>query len=146
MAKIKDFDCIAFKRVAQEKIYKQIKGMSPAEEIAWFRQKVQGGRYAELLQRIAAAAQKPDTLRCAEVMAEYGIKKGCREGGLETNPGGVYLRGIRLREEMTQEELARLTGIPRANISAMEHGRRPIGKETARKLAAALHCDYRRFL
>lgn len=65
---------------------------------------------------------------------------------LETNPGGVYLRGIRLREEMTQEDLAKLTGIPRANISAMEHGKRPIGKETAKKLAAALHCDYRRFL
>jgi len=65
---------------------------------------------------------------------------------LDTNPGGVYLRGIRLREEMRQEDLAKLTGIPRANISAMKHGKRPIGKEKAKKLAAALHCDYRRFL
>ena len=65
---------------------------------------------------------------------------------LDTNPAGVYLRGIRLREDLTQEELARLTNIPRANISAMEHGKRPIGKETAKRLAAVLHCDYRRFL
>jgi DNA-binding XRE family transcriptional regulator len=65
---------------------------------------------------------------------------------LDTNPTGVYLRGIRLREELTQEALAELTGISRSNISAMEHGKRPIGKETAKKLATALNCDYRRFL
>lgn len=65
---------------------------------------------------------------------------------LDTNPSGVYLRGIRLREDLTQEGLARLTGITRSNISAMEHGKRSIGKETAKKLAAVLNCDYRRFL
>jgi len=65
---------------------------------------------------------------------------------LDTNPAGVYLRGIRLREDLTQEALAELTGISRSNICAMEHGKRPIGKETAKKLAAALNCDYRRFL
>ncbi|MBJ6798772.1 helix-turn-helix domain-containing protein [Geomonas propionica] len=65
---------------------------------------------------------------------------------LDTNPSGVYLRGIRLREDLTQEALANLTGISRSNISAMEHGKRPIGKETAKKLAAALNCEYRRFL
>jgi DNA-binding XRE family transcriptional regulator len=65
---------------------------------------------------------------------------------LDTNPAGVYLRGIRLREGLTQEALASSTGISRANISAMEHGKRPIGKETAKRLAAVLKCDYRRFL
>jgi len=65
---------------------------------------------------------------------------------LDTNPAGVYLRGIRLRDDLTQEALAELTGISRSNISAMEHGKRPIGKETAQKLAVALNCDYRRFL
>ena len=65
---------------------------------------------------------------------------------LDTNPAGVYLRGIRLREDLTQDALAELTGISRSNISAMEHGNRPIGKETAKKLATALKCDYRRFL
>lgn len=65
---------------------------------------------------------------------------------LDTNPSGIYLRGIRLREDLTQEALAKLTGISRSNISAMEHGNRPIGKEIAKKLAAVLKCDYRRFL
>jgi len=55
---------------------------------------------------------------------------------LDTNPGGVYLRGIRLREEMTQEDLAKRTGIPRANISAKEHGK-PRGA-TLKKVAEAL--------
>ena len=65
---------------------------------------------------------------------------------LDANPSGVYLRGIRLRENLTQEALAEMTGISRSNISAMEHGNRPIGKEIAKKLATALNCDYRRFL
>ena len=39
-----------------------------------------------------------------------------------------------------------MTGIPRPHISGMERGARPIGKENARKLAAALNCDYRLFL
>jgi DNA-binding XRE family transcriptional regulator len=65
---------------------------------------------------------------------------------LDSNPSGLYLRGIRVREEMTQEGLSKITGITRSNISAMEHGKRPIGKETAKKLAAVLNCDYRRFL
>ncbi|MCM0081541.1 helix-turn-helix domain-containing protein [Geomonas sp. Red32] len=65
---------------------------------------------------------------------------------LVTNSAGVYLRGIRNREDLTQDALAQITGISRSNISAMEHGRRPIGKETAKRLAAALNCDYRRFL
>lgn len=51
MATTKEFDCISFKRAAQEKIYEQIKGMSPAEEVAWFRRKVAEGPFAELLNR-----------------------------------------------------------------------------------------------
>jgi len=54
MATTKDFDCIKFKRAAQEKIYEKIKGMTPAEEIAWFRNKVESGPYGDLWKRIAA--------------------------------------------------------------------------------------------
>jgi DNA-binding XRE family transcriptional regulator len=63
----------------------------------------------------------------------------------ETKPA-VVLRGSRGRENLTQKQLAELTGIPQRHISEMEHGKREIGKERARKLAAALHCDYRLFL
>ncbi len=65
---------------------------------------------------------------------------------LLTNPCGVYLKGIRYREELTQEQLSALTGIPRRHISEMEAGKRSIGKITAHKLADALHADYRMFL
>ena len=55
----------------------------------------------------------------------------------------AVLRGSRVKEDLTQEQLSAMTGIPRRHISEMEHGKRPIGKESARKLAAALKCDYR---
>jgi hypothetical protein len=65
---------------------------------------------------------------------------------LLTNPAGIYLKGSRYREELTQVQLAEITGIPRRHISEMESGKRTIGKESAKKLAAALHVDYRMFL
>ncbi len=65
---------------------------------------------------------------------------------LDSNPAGLYLRGVRHRESLSQERLSKLSGIPRRHISEMENGKRPIGKASARKLAAALDCDYRRFI
>ncbi len=62
------------------------------------------------------------------------------------NPVGTVLSGYRHREGFTQMELARQTGIPQRHISEMEHGKRPIGKESARKLAKALNCNYRMLL
>ena len=44
------------------------------------------------------------------------------------------------------KQLAELTGISQHHLSEMENGKRPIGKDTARKLAAALKVDYRVFL
>ena len=59
---------------------------------------------------------------------------------------GVFLAGARHREGMTQEQLAKATGIPRRHLSEMENNKRPIGKQNARKLSEALHVDPRRFL
>lgn len=58
----------------------------------------------------------------------------------------ITLAGYRYREGLTQKQLAELTGINRRHISEMEHGKRPIGKENAKKLAKVLHCDYRSLL
>lgn len=67
--------------------------------------------------------------------------------GYGENPLGMALRGARSREGLTQRELAEMTGMPQRHISEMETGKRQIGKERARKLAAALHVsDYRVFL
>jgi len=62
------------------------------------------------------------------------------------NSGGICIRGGRGKEGLTQKQLAELTGIAQHHISEMENGKRTIGKETARKLAAALSIDYRVFL
>ena len=62
------------------------------------------------------------------------------------NPPAVFLSGARYREGMTQAKLAERTGIPRRHISEMENGKRPIGKQNARKLADVLHLDPRRLL
>lgn len=59
---------------------------------------------------------------------------------------GLYLRGLRLRENYTQVKLGELIGTSPNNISAMEHGRRPIGKEVAQRLAKVFKTDYRIFL
>ena len=60
---------------------------------------------------------------------------------------GKALRIYRENAGLTQAALGeRMGGIPRQHISNMENGRRPIGKENAKRLAAALHVDYRVFL
>lgn len=77
-----------------------------------------------------------DSLSIAEAFPAYG-----------ENPLGLALRGARHREGLTQRALAEITGIPQRHISEMESGKRQIGRERARKLAAALHVpDYRVFL
>jgi plasmid maintenance system antidote protein VapI len=64
----------------------------------------------------------------------------------DTERPGRMLRAARTREDLTQMQLARLTGIPQRHLSAMEQGKRAIGKERAKKLAEVLHVDYRLFL
>jgi DNA-binding XRE family transcriptional regulator len=55
------------------------------------------------------------------------------------NSGGISIRGGRGKEGLTQKQLAELIGIAHHHLSEMENGKRPIGKETARKLASALN-------
>ena len=59
---------------------------------------------------------------------------------------GSAIRGLRLREGLTQEQLAHLLGVKRTNLSEMENGRRPIGKNMAKRLARVLKTDYKVFL
>ena len=62
-----------------------------------------------------------------------------------STPGSI-LRGLRYRDSLTQVALSKLAGIPRRHISEMENGKRPIGRQNARKLAAAFNTDPRMFL
>lgn len=59
---------------------------------------------------------------------------------------GLYLKGLRLREGYTQEQLGNLIGVSQNNISAMEHGKRSIGKNIAKRLADLFKTDYKMFL
>lgn len=52
---------------------------------------------------------------------------------------GEALKIIRELQEISQNELAKATGISQSNISALEHGTAQMGRVTAMKLAQALH-------
>ena len=86
--------------------------------------------YAETIE-----ADDERTYSVAEVFPEYQGKEQ-----------QTAIRAYRHRENLTQRQLAELTGIPQRHISEMENGKRVIGKERARVLAKVLHADYRIFL
>ena len=72
-----------------------------------------------------------------------------REGfpELEQEPSYSFtLRGARLKENMSQTELAEKTGIPQSHISQMENAKLEIGKERAKRLGEVLNIDSRLFL
>ncbi|NGX60775.1 MAG: hypothetical protein K940chlam9_00243 [Chlamydiae bacterium] len=60
--------------------------------------------------------------------------------------GGQILRGSRFKENVTQRELAEAIGVSQHHISEMENGKRPIGKEIAKRFAKFFKVDYRIFL
>jgi transcriptional regulator with XRE-family HTH domain len=53
---------------------------------------------------------------------------------------GASVRIIRELQEMSQNQLSHLTGIPQATISAIENDRVRLGVERAKILARALNC------
>ncbi len=53
---------------------------------------------------------------------------------------GESVRILREFQELSQNELAKLTGIPQSTISAIENDRVQLGVERAKVLARALHC------
>jgi len=59
---------------------------------------------------------------------------------------GIIIRGSRFKEGFTQKKLAELLGIKSHHVSEMEHGKRSIGKEMARRLGKVFRVDYRVFL
>ena len=60
---------------------------------------------------------------------------------------GKALRVYRENAGLTQEALgAKVGGVPRQHISGMETGRRPIGKEMAKRLAMALNTSPLKFI
>ena len=59
---------------------------------------------------------------------------------------GGLLKAARENAKLTQTKLADLIGENKANLSAMERGKRPISKKMAQKLAKSLGVPYHIFL
>lgn len=66
-------------------------------------------------------------------MAEY--RKAKRKIELSV---GTSVRTVRELQELSQNELAELSGIPQSTISAIEHNRVKLGVDRAKVLARAL--------
>ncbi len=77
-----------------------------------------------------------DTVSWQELFPEY----------TEEELPGIVLAGSRIKEGLTQKQLSEITGIPQSHISAMENGRRSIGKKRAKILEKALNVGYKVFL
>lgn len=58
---------------------------------------------------------------------------------VEVTPG-ESVRVLRELQELSQSQLAKLTGIPQSTLSAIENGRVNLGVERAKVLARALKC------
>ena len=89
------------------------------------------------LLRSLAAHDSEELIPADEVFKEIDKKYG---------KVGATIRGMRLMEGLTQKELARKLGIHQVHISQMEHGKRTVGKNLARKLAKVFNTSYRLFL
>lgn len=62
-----------------------------------------------------------------------------------TKPGAL-LKGIRIRENLTQIEMADKIKVTQSDISQMEHGTRSIGRTIAKRIEKLFDVDYRSFL
>ena len=68
-------------------------------------------------------------------MSDYKLAKTTVELGV-----GESVKILRELQEFSQNDLARLTGIPQSTISAIENDRIQLGVERAKVLARALRC------
>jgi len=100
--------------------------------------------------RFVVPASKVDEVRrvVAPFIEEETTAVPWREalGVSDADLPGRAIRGARHKEGLTQARLAQLIGAPQRHVSEMENGKRPVGKEMAKRLAAALGVDYRVFL
>lgn len=62
-----------------------------------------------------------------------------------TKPGAL-LRGIRVRENLTQVEMAKKIKVTQSDISQMESGARSIGRIIAKRIEKLFCVDYKSFL
>lgn len=79
---------------------------------------------------------------------QYGANDGCvvvKNMPMSTRPGQM-LKGLRLRADLTQRELAKEIGVPQGHISQYERNERKIPYQRAVALAAVLETSADDFL
>ena len=64
----------------------------------------------------------------------------------EAGEPGLLLKGLRGREGLSQIEFAKKINITQTNLSAIENGRRSVGKDLAKRIADVFEIDYRLLL
>lgn len=96
-----------------------------------------GTRYAVPMKQLAKYEMPDDCLTIEEVFGDDIEKYG---------EPALLLRGVRAREGFSQGEFAAILGISQQNLSAMENGRRTIGREMAKRIGKRFDIDYRRLL
>ena len=81
----------------------------------------------------------------AALVSKLGWRLEIKDNGLVTVPAmpekerpGRMLKGLRLRAEMTQKELAEAIGVPQSQISEYEKDKRRIPERKAKELAKLL--------
>lgn len=62
-----------------------------------------------------------------------------------TKPGAL-LKGIRIRENLTQAKMAEILDITQSDVSQMENGIRKIGRNIAKRIENEFDVDYKSFL
>ncbi|MBG0790981.1 MAG: helix-turn-helix transcriptional regulator [Desulfovibrionaceae bacterium] len=111
------------------------------------------GRYAEICIRVPVkqAGKIAEAIKSFLRLAGHEVRELNDEGEElfsveevfpDRHPGKL-LRGARVREDLTQAQLAEKAGLKPHHISEMENRKRPIGKEVAKRLAEVLNMDYR---
>ena len=83
-----------------------------------------------------------DILTVSAAKVQEQIRKDVPLAG---TPAGS-LRAYRYREDMTQADLAKKSGIAQGHISAMERGKRAIGVKSAKALAKVLNCRWEKLV
>jgi ribosome-binding protein aMBF1 (putative translation factor) len=90
------------------------------------------GKLEAFLEKYSEEDDKPVAW---EVLAKERIEK--------YKKAGLVLRGMRYREDLSQKELAKRSGVSQNEISKIENGKRTVGEKVAKRLAEALNIDYR---
>jgi DNA-binding XRE family transcriptional regulator len=100
---------------------------------------------AKALKRVIATALNEYLEETSIPASALHKETKARHGAYYKTPG-YYLRVYRTRAGLTQKKLATRLDIRQHHLSEMEHNKRPIGKNIAKKLSEELGCDYHKFL